>query len=376
MCERGYSFKVNVGNSMRTPLYTLPGISSISSNSSIVVVDGILPRLLPKSALDSIYAPTANPIFTGTVTVPTPDAASNSTIAASTAWVRNSLVSSNITHSGQTLDTILGNTVRLGGVLGGTITAPTLSATGVTAGTYNFASITVGADGRISSASSNTVAGGSIPAASSNTAGVIKTSSTQSDPICYTVADSNGMFVRKATDDTILATHNFTSGLRLSGNGLSISNTAPSNGLWVKPDVRYAYYREGAAWYGLHENIVQWDGNAASNLTHIHKFSQSNAVTGDSLSFYTISWMFRYSGYNPSNLWSFVLSGVGYTGIQTVIHSGDLIPNANPWVLLDLVIANTVRDRFTGLILQINKTGTPGNLEYACSIPYRLLRFA
>lgn len=361
---------------MRTPLYTLPGISSVSTNSSFVVVDGILPRLLPKAALDTLYAPTNNPTFLGTVTVPTAASNSNTTVAASTAWVRSTLTTNNITHSGTALDSVLNNAVRLGGVLTGSITAPTLSASGVTAGTYNFATITVGADGRVTAASSNTVAGGSIPDASSNTSGVVRTSSTITNPVCYTVADSDSMFVRKATADTITVNHNFATGIRLSGSNINISNTAPTDGLWVKPDTRYLYYREGGGWYSTHENTVQWDGSASTNQTRLHKFTQSNAATGDSLSFYTMSWMYRYSGYSPSNLWSYVLTGVSYSGTTTVIHSGDLVPGVNPWMLTDITITNTIRDRFTGLILTINKTGTPGSIDFACGVPYRLFRFA
>lgn len=360
---------------MRTPLYTLPSIPSVSPTANFVVVEGILPRLLPKSSLDTLYAPTSNPTFSGTVTVPTAASNSNTTVAASTAWVRNTLTSNNITHSGSALDGILNTTVRLGGVLSGTITAPTLSASGVTAGTYNFATITVGADGRVTAASSNTVAGGSVPSAASNTAGVIKISTTTADPVCYTVADSNSTFVRKGTADTITANHNFTTGISLSGYPLVVNNTQPSSGVWVKPNTRYAYFQEGTGWYGLHDNIVQWNGSLSNGSSYFHKFTQSNAVDGDSLSFYTVSWMFRYSSYSVGNNWSFTLTGVSYTGTTVVIHSADLIPNANPWTLSDLVIANTIRDRFSGLILTINKIGTPGSLDFACSVPYRLFRF-
>ena len=179
-----------------TKISALPAATTLAGTEVVPVVQGgsskkaTITQLLAGVNLDA-YAPLASPTFTGSVTIPTASAGSNTTIAASTAWVRTyvtglgytsnagtvesvglslpnlfSVSGSPVTSSGTltaTLATQAANVV-LAGPTTGSAAAPTfralvaadLPATAVTAGSYTYGSFTVDAAGRLTAASSGT----------------------------------------------------------------------------------------------------------------------------------------------------------------------------------------------------------------------------
>jgi hypothetical protein len=107
-----------------TKISALPAATTLAGTEVVPVVQGgsskkaTITQLLAGVNLDA-YAPLASPTFTGSVTIPTAGAGSNTTIAASTAWVR-------------TYVTGLGYTSNTGTVESVTATAPIVSSGGAT----------------------------------------------------------------------------------------------------------------------------------------------------------------------------------------------------------------------------------------------------
>jgi hypothetical protein len=179
-----------------TKISALPAATTLAGTEVVPVVQGgsskkaTITQLLAGVNLDA-YAPAASPTFTGSVTIPTAASGSNTTIAASTAWVRTyvtglaytsnagtvesvslslpnlfSVTGSPVTTAGTltaTLATQSANVV-LAGPTTGAAAAPTfralvaadLPATAVTAGSFTYGSFTVDAAGRLTAASSGT----------------------------------------------------------------------------------------------------------------------------------------------------------------------------------------------------------------------------
>lgn len=87
----------------------------------------------------------------------------------------------------RTMATSLPPNGSAGGSLSGTYPSPTLASTAVTPGTYNFSTITVGADGRITSASSGSLGNRTFNYPSRTLNSCFQVSSTQDADINYSI---------------------------------------------------------------------------------------------------------------------------------------------------------------------------------------------
>jgi hypothetical protein len=106
-----------------TKVSALPAATTLAGTEVVPVVQGgsskkaTITQLLAGVNLDA-YAPLASPTFTGSVTIPTASGASNTTIAASTAWVRSYVTGLGYTSNTGTVESVTGTApiVSSGGV--------------------------------------------------------------------------------------------------------------------------------------------------------------------------------------------------------------------------------------------------------------------
>ncbi|MBW4558459.1 MAG: hypothetical protein KME59_21540 [Trichormus sp. ATA11-4-KO1] len=92
-----------------------------------------------------------------------------------------------------------------GGSLSGIYPNPAIANSGVTPGTYNFATVTIGEDGRVTDAQTGVIPG--VPVASPTTSGTVKVDSAVADPLVYlssTVDSLLGGYVTSGGLTTIL----------------------------------------------------------------------------------------------------------------------------------------------------------------------------
>ena len=357
----------------KIPIYSFSATTGIVGTDYFVILNGLIPKLLPKSSLDTIYATTVSPSFTGTVTVPTPTN-NNSNQAATTAWVKSQLNSSNISTGTSTLDQVLNTKVQLGGVLSGTVLAPSLTNTGVVAGTYNFATIQVGADGRVISATNNTVSGGTIPTATSTNAGTVRTDINQANPIVYLKDTVDNNFISRTTNaNNITAVHSFTNGVKLGATNLTISGTAPTvPAFWMEPNFYRVWETNGTFSIDTNEKTIETSFRNISGTDYsMHTVNSSSFNIGEYYNIGGYSTVFRYTGYDAANRWE-VRVLLATTSGETTMIERILNPLAGWTVAREPM--NSSLSRGAGVIIRLTKVGNPGNLDIGFTLQYRQVK--
>lgn len=160
--ESGILLKADVDGEVHTGSHIFSGTITVPTPSSgghavnKTYVDAAVSGIPPTDI--SGLAPLSSPAFTGSPTAPTPATSDNSTKLATTAWVKAQGYG---TGSGTGTGDITGITAGSGLTGGGTAGDVTLSlsTTGVTAGTYTNANVTVNTQGRITSISNGSSGG-------------------------------------------------------------------------------------------------------------------------------------------------------------------------------------------------------------------------
>ena len=357
----------------KTPIYSFASTTNMIGTDYFVILNGLIPKLIAKSDFDTLYAPTSNPTFSGTVSVPIPPANSNDSTAASTSWVKSKLTTNNILAGGQPLDSLLANKVSLAGVLTGTIENPELTPTGVVPGTYEFASLVVGEDGRISSIISNTVSGGaSIPEASTTTLGLVRVNENVTSPVVYTKDTVDVTFLNVGGNPkTVTARHNFSNGIGVGNSNIFISDSNPGNdGLWFQPDVNQLMYRKGSLSVHVSDNTVHEYYHEVDSVIDYFLPHSSNVQTNDFYFSNALALMFQYSGYDSENRYDYSLFSVSTSGSEIQILNITLVPGSTTWTLqYPLLGYSSVVTR--GIGTRITKVGNPGLLSLASTIVYR-----
>lgn len=359
----------------RIPIYGFSSTTNLVSTDYVVVLQGQVPKLLPKSSLDTLYASTSSPTFTGTVSVPTPALNDYSNKVATTAYVKNMLTTGNILAGANTLSTVLQSKVSLAGALTGTADNPQIRATGVTPGTYTFATVQVGEDGRIIAANSNAVSGGSfVPKAKPTEAGTVKTDVTSNDPVVYIreSIDTNFISTTGVAKD-ITTTHKFSNGVELGNSYLTLGANPPTrNGIWFDSNKLRGYSTFAGISYGLQEKSISVNHHKVNVVDDTFIMHTSNVDTTDSFFMTSIALYFYYDNYTISDSYAMSIYEVTPEGAEVLRRS-----MAMP------IFVNNRRSRITkGFFdvygwsgtgaIKVAKLGNPGLLDLTYSIQYRL----
>jgi hypothetical protein len=141
-----------------TKISALPAATTLAGTEVVPVVQGgsskkaTITQLLAGVNLDA-YAPLASPTFTGSVTIPTAASGSNTTIAASTAWVRTYVTGLGYTSNTGTVESVTGTAPIVSS--GGTTPAISISAASTGAAGSMSASDKTKLDGVASGATAN-----------------------------------------------------------------------------------------------------------------------------------------------------------------------------------------------------------------------------